>query len=340
MPSHNRGSVSAIGKQIEDIPDTPTISEISIGGESATVTFTAPLSGGKPTTYEVEAYVNGVSTGQTAQGLTSPITIANLSNTTTYTFTIKGINARGSGRKSNASNPFTTLGAFTQIGLFTASGTFTVPSGITELGVIVRAAGVAGGGGGGAGGRGGAGVGFKYPVSAGQLFDAIVGSTSSFANLATAGATASSIVAGASLVDGALGGGGGGGSGSNPSGDIVLVGNGIPNTYKVMSGGGGGGGAGRQNYNVSDCNASGTYAGSGGGQGKLGGGNGGTGSGIYQSGSYVVAQGGGAGADGTGIGAGGGGGGGSANWYGCTGNSGGGFGGGNGSAGVVVVYGR
>ncbi|WP_018883955.1 S-layer homology domain-containing protein [Paenibacillus massiliensis] len=91
--------------------DTPTPATVSAaptnvtataGNRQATVRFTAPASdGGSPiTSYEVTAEPGGL----TVRGTASPIVVPGLSNGTSYTFTVKAVNAVGASAASAASN--------------------------------------------------------------------------------------------------------------------------------------------------------------------------------------------------------------------------------------------
>ncbi len=87
------------------VPEAPTVVAATAGNGSATITFTAPSSDGGTviTAYEVyDAQNNLVGTGNS-----SPITIAGLTNGTTYTFTVKAKNAAGVSDSSASSNAVT-----------------------------------------------------------------------------------------------------------------------------------------------------------------------------------------------------------------------------------------
>ncbi|WP_240472990.1 S-layer homology domain-containing protein [Paenibacillus sanguinis] len=85
-----------------DTPTPPTNVTAIAGNRQATVRFTAPASdGGSPiTSYEVTAEPGG----QTVAGAASPIVVTGLSNGTSYTFTVKAVNAVGASVASAASN--------------------------------------------------------------------------------------------------------------------------------------------------------------------------------------------------------------------------------------------
>ena len=116
------------------VPGVPTIGTATAGNTSASVSFTVPASNGGSaiTSYRATAAPGGL-TGTCTAPCTS-ISVAGLTNGTAYTFTVKAINAIGTGAASGASNsvtPATVPGAPT-IGTATAGNTsasvsFTVP---------------------------------------------------------------------------------------------------------------------------------------------------------------------------------------------------------------------
>lgn len=93
---------SAGNSKIVDIPDTPTIGTATAGAESATVTYTAALTGGTATTFTALSNPGSI----TGTG-SSPITVSGLTASTAYTFTIKAENTTGDSAYSSASNSAT-----------------------------------------------------------------------------------------------------------------------------------------------------------------------------------------------------------------------------------------
>jgi hypothetical protein len=104
MASHNRTHASDRGKAIPDIPGTPTIGTATVGGQQATVAFTAGVLGGLPTSYTALSNPGSI----TGTGSSSPILVSGLSASTSYTFTVKGANSTGESAYSSASNSITT----------------------------------------------------------------------------------------------------------------------------------------------------------------------------------------------------------------------------------------
>jgi hypothetical protein len=83
-------------------PGAPTITNVAIGDEQATITFTPPASnGGRPiTSYTVTSSGEHVATGSS-----SPITITGLTNNTEYTFTVTATNEVGTSTASAPTAP-------------------------------------------------------------------------------------------------------------------------------------------------------------------------------------------------------------------------------------------
>ena len=114
------------------VPDAPTAVSATAGAQSASITFTAPFDEGSTITgYTVVATdtttpANG---GQTASGLTSPITMTGLTDGDSYTFTVQATNAVGVGAISVPSNPVTPVtvpGAPTLVTVTPANASATV----------------------------------------------------------------------------------------------------------------------------------------------------------------------------------------------------------------------
>ncbi|HEY0964077.1 MAG TPA: fibronectin type III domain-containing protein, partial [Pseudomonadales bacterium] len=84
------------------VPGAPTIGTATAGDTLATVSFTAPASNGGVaiTGYTVTSTPGHI----TANGTSSPITVAGLTNGTAYTFTVTATNSIGTGSASAASN--------------------------------------------------------------------------------------------------------------------------------------------------------------------------------------------------------------------------------------------
>ncbi len=89
-------------------PGQPTGVSATAGSEQATVNWTAPASGGSPTSYRITPYIGA--SAQTPVTVAAPATsktITGLTNGTAYTFTVAAINSIGTGPESAASNPVT-----------------------------------------------------------------------------------------------------------------------------------------------------------------------------------------------------------------------------------------
>jgi hypothetical protein len=89
-------------------PGQPTGVSATAGSEQATVNWSAPSSGGSPSSYRITPYIGA--NAQTPVTVTAPAgskTITGLSNGTTYTFTVTAINSVGAGPESAPSNAVT-----------------------------------------------------------------------------------------------------------------------------------------------------------------------------------------------------------------------------------------
>jgi hypothetical protein len=87
------------------VPGAPTIGTATAGNAQATVAFTAPASNGGAT---ITAYtVTSNPGGLTGTGAGSPITVAGLTNGTSYTFTVRATNSAGAGAASVATSAVT-----------------------------------------------------------------------------------------------------------------------------------------------------------------------------------------------------------------------------------------
>jgi hypothetical protein len=113
MPSFNgiwtaNQQFQAVGSSIwPSFPGAPTIgTATATSGTAASVAFTAPSSAGFPAT--ITGYIVTSSPGGlTGTGASSPISVTGLTTGTTYTFTVRAINATGTGPSSAASNSVT-----------------------------------------------------------------------------------------------------------------------------------------------------------------------------------------------------------------------------------------
>jgi hypothetical protein len=97
------------------VPGQPTdISAAASGATSATVTWTAPSSGGPVSSYRITPYVGSTAEPAKAKTVTAPSTsgtVTGLTSGTTYTFRVEAINANGAGQPSLASNAVTPAAA-------------------------------------------------------------------------------------------------------------------------------------------------------------------------------------------------------------------------------------
>lgn len=104
VSSNSTSSVAAI------VPDAPTItSAAAVTNTSAKIVFTAPIrDGGTPITSYIVTSNPGNITATLNQAGSGTITITGLTPTTTYTFTVKAVNAIGQSAASAASNNVST----------------------------------------------------------------------------------------------------------------------------------------------------------------------------------------------------------------------------------------
>jgi hypothetical protein len=96
------------------IPGAPSGATATAGLGSATVKWTAPTTGSKPSSYTVTPYIGTIA--QTAKTVTgnppaTETTVSGLKSGTSYTFKVKATNAAGTGPESAASNAVTPTGA-------------------------------------------------------------------------------------------------------------------------------------------------------------------------------------------------------------------------------------
>ena len=90
---------------IPDVPDAPTIGTATVSGTTASVPFTAAVTGGTVTTFTATSTPGSI-TGTSA---TSPISVSGLTGGTAYTFKVKGANSTATGPESAASNSITAV---------------------------------------------------------------------------------------------------------------------------------------------------------------------------------------------------------------------------------------
>lgn len=88
---------------IPDVPDAPTIGTATISGTTASVPFTAAVTGGTVTTFTATSTPGSI-TGTSA---TPPVSVSGLTPGTAYTFKVKGTNSTATGPESSASNSIT-----------------------------------------------------------------------------------------------------------------------------------------------------------------------------------------------------------------------------------------
>ena len=118
----NTSGITKSGAAISDVPDAPTIGAVADleTGSSATVAYTAAVTGGAVTTFTATS-TPGSLTGTGS----SPITVTGLTSGTAYTFKVKGANSTATGPESAASASVTPtlppLSAFDSIATVTVS---------------------------------------------------------------------------------------------------------------------------------------------------------------------------------------------------------------------------
>ncbi len=98
------------------IPGAPGTPTATAGLGSATVKWTAPTTGSKPTGYTVTPFISGIAQTASAKTVTgnppaAETTVSGLKAGTSYTFKVKATNAAGTGPESAASNAVTPTGA-------------------------------------------------------------------------------------------------------------------------------------------------------------------------------------------------------------------------------------
>ncbi|MGV9775710.1 DUF7927 domain-containing protein [Streptosporangium sp. NPDC003464] len=87
-----------------DVPGRPTITALTAGTSSATLSWTAPASNGSAITgYVVTPYVDGVAQPTQTFGTATTQTVTGLTPGTAYTFTVAAVNAAGPGQPSERS---------------------------------------------------------------------------------------------------------------------------------------------------------------------------------------------------------------------------------------------
>jgi predicted RNA-binding protein with TRAM domain len=102
------GSVNA-AMQAPAAPSAPTVSAVTPGNGSVTITWDLPSSAGTSpiTGYQIVPYIGGSAQTPIIVGDTLSHAVSGLINGTTYTFTVEAVNDVGSGAASAASSPVT-----------------------------------------------------------------------------------------------------------------------------------------------------------------------------------------------------------------------------------------
>jgi hypothetical protein len=154
------------------IPGAPT-SVTAVGGNAqAIVSFTAPASNGGSA---ITSYTVTSSSGQTATGSSSPITITGLSNGSSYTFTVTATSVLGTSASSGTSTSITLV---PPVNIIITSGSTYTPSYTGSFPILCIGAGGGGSPGeyyGTAGGGGGGGSGGVYSFVAGSPISITIG---------------------------------------------------------------------------------------------------------------------------------------------------------------------
>ena len=122
----NASSITKSGVAIADVPDAPTIGAVTdlLSGSTASVAYTAAVTGGAATTFTATSSPGGF----TGTG-SSPITVSGLSSGTAYTFTVAASNSTGTSAASSASSSLT----LASVGAYQSIATATAVSGTTAL---------------------------------------------------------------------------------------------------------------------------------------------------------------------------------------------------------------
>jgi len=269
-------------------PGAPTIGTATAGGgNTASITFTAPACAGVPAT--ITGYTATSTPGCiTGTGSSSPITVSGLTNGTSYTFKVKAQNVIGFGACSAASNSITATNANSQS--YTTPGTYTwvAPACVTSVSVVA----VGGGGGGSSGGAGGGGGGGaltyrnNVSVTPGTGYTVVVGSAGAGgAGCFNPGDPGGNSTALSMIARGGQGGTTCGGTGGSPCGTFTA---GNYGGYGGQGGNAGGGGAAAAGYTVNAPNGGNVGAAGTNGSGGSGGSGAGGGSSFVCTGSVRI----------------------------------------------------
>ena len=124
----NGAGSPTVSTLVADVPSAPTIDSVTVSSGQAVIYFTPGADGGSPITGYQYSTNNG-STWVSAGTIVSPITVAGLTNGTTYDFQIRAVNAVGNGASvSSGSTLVTDLN-------YTLSGSDATVTGPTSYGV-------------------------------------------------------------------------------------------------------------------------------------------------------------------------------------------------------------